>query len=480
MSKHVAPYRWADLLAGQVSAPERAEMEAHAAECPQCKRAQVRVSRVSDTLPILRQQPTPELSWDGVRARVHWAVSKGKRSIDQATTRRSWLPMFVGATALAAGAIGVYMFTRPSAPPAVAKATHAPEPVVAAKPLVAMVSRIAGDVMIDGAHLDPAAAFKASLGVGTVLATGDGRIDLQFGEASAFALGPHSTLELRSFDAKTIELVVDGAVDLEVAPRAKDQRFFVVAGDSTVEVRGTRFAVKQDATGTLVSCQHGLVEVRRTGGEVAVGTARKAFVAAGHAIGEAHAVPLTAEELTTLAATSPWSMPGWAAIDNAATLDVRAAAPKREVRVDGVELGTAPFAMRATPGRHTIEAADSTGRLRRAGFVDVSAATPAHFEAMPVEETLLATGAVAARKHDLMTNLDRARVQQCTRRLAKSGLTDTFVQIEITVDAQGAVNVLNVIDTDLPTETAQCIHDAIADVHFGPGAAATWHQKLTL
>jgi hypothetical protein len=415
------------------------------------------------------------------------------------------VPIVVGAAAVAAGGFGIYRITRsPSVAPVVA--THAPEVAMPATPIAALVSRISGDVMIDGAHLDATATFKSPLGTGTVLATGDGRVDLQFGEASAFALGPHSTLELRSFDSDTIELVVDGAVDLEVAPRTKHQRFFVVAGDATVEVRGTRFAVRHDATGTLVSCQHGLVAVRAnsaTATELAVGTARKAFVPTGHAITEARAVPLTAEELTTLAVTAPWATPGWNPdfAARTASLDVVAAAPHRAVRVDGIELGAAPFAMRAAPGRHTIEAADSTGRFRRAGWVDVSANAPARFEAMPIEspalpgEAALPKGgagsieetppvgsgsAIATRKHELTGGLDHARLHQCTRRLAKSGLTDTFVQIEITVDAAGAVNVLNIIDTDLPSDTAQCVHDALADVHFRAGSAASWRQKLTL
>ncbi|HEX7699141.1 MAG TPA: FecR domain-containing protein, partial [Kofleriaceae bacterium] len=477
---------------------ERAEMDRHAATCTKCDRARVRVQRVSDTFPILRHKAPPELGWDSIRARVHWAVSKAKRATgEQPMAHRRWLPILVGAVAVAAGGLGVYWVKGSSVAPVVA--THAPEPatpvtpVTPATPVIALVSRISGDVMIDGAHLDATATFKSPLGTGTVLATGDGRVDLQFGEASAFALGPHSTLELRSFDSDTIELVVDGAVDLEVAPRTKHQRFFVVAGDATVEVRGTRFAVKHDATGTLVSCQHGLVAVRANGAtttELAVGTARKAFVPAGHAITESRAVPLTAEELTTLAVTAPWATPGWNPdfAARTASLDVVAAAPCRAVRIDGIELGAAPFAMRATPGRHTIEAADSTGRFRRAGWVDVSANAPARFEAMPIESPAAAppngavgsVSAIATRKRELTTGLDHARLHQCTRRLAKSGLTDTFVQIEITIDASGAVNVLNIIDTDLPSDTAQCVHDALADVHFAAGSAASWRQKLTL
>jgi hypothetical protein len=495
MSKHVPPHRWADVMAGEVASAERAEMEAHAATCKRCDRMRVRVQRVSDTFPVLRQAPPPELGWDGVRARIHWTISKAKRDTEShpKVARRPWLPVLLAGSAIAAGA-GIYAVTRAPSPvvAVVAPPTHAPE--VAAHPaaLTALVSRLAGDVMIDGVRSSSdGAAFTKPLGAGSVLATGDGRIDVQFGEASAFALGPRSTLELRSFDANTIALVVDGSVDLEVAPRANQQRFFVIAGDRTIEVRGTRFAVKHDAGGTLVSCQHGLVAVRDAAGqnrdhELEVGTARKAFVPAQRAVTEAHAVPLTADELARLVTATPWSTPGWNAdlATRTAPLAITTAAPHRTVRVDGVELGAAPFAMRVAPGRHTVEAADAAGRFRRAGWVDVALGTrTSQFEAPPIEEAPLPASpaaAISARKHQLAIGLDRARLQQCTRRLAKSGLTDTFVQIEITVDAGGAVNVLNIIDTDLPADTASCVHDALAETKFPAGVAATWREKLTL
>ena len=505
MTKHVVPHRWADVLAGHVSRGERAEMERHAATCPRCDRDRVRVQRVSDTFPVIREQPAPELGWDGVRARIHWAVSKARRQRDRrdghgapgeldadargaSGSRRRLVPIVAAVAAVVVGGVGVYSVTRSAAPaPRVAPIAHASVAHPTPAPLTALVSRLAGDVMIDGARpADAGAAFARPLGAGTVIATGDGRLDVQFGEASAFALGPRSTLELRTFDADTIALVVEGSVDLEVAPRAKHQRFFVIAGDRTIEVRGTRFAVKQDATGTLVSCQHGLVAVRdATAHEVEVGTARRAFVPAGHGTAEAHAVPLTADELAGLAAATPWATPGWSAAlaARSAPLEIATAVPHQVVRVDGLELGLAPFAMRVMPGRHTIEAADPAGRFQRAGWVDVNGSEVAHFEAPAVDEPALAASpnaAIRARRHEFAAGIARAGIQPCMRRLAKSGLTDTFVQIEITVDASGAVNVLNIIDTDLPAGTAACVHDALSNIHFAAGPAASWRQKLTL
>jgi hypothetical protein len=494
MSKHVAPHRWADLLAGTVDDEERTTLERHAAECARCARARQRVSRASDTFPAIRTQSAPELGWDGVRARVHWSVSTAKHERVRmavlptlaATLRKHVALAGTGVALAAAATVGTVMFVHHRSEP-IALVPVTPKHVAPPAAVTALVSRVAGDVMIDGVR--PARAFDVTLGQGSVLATGDGRLDVQFGEASAFALGARSTLELRMFDADTIELRVEGSVDLVVAPRAKTQRFRVLAGDETIEVRGTRFSVTHDASGTHVACQHGLVAVRDVAGEVAVGAAREAFVPAGHTLANTQAVPLSAEALDRLVKTTPWTTPSWTPdlAAHSAPLAITTAASRpparaRDVRVDGIELGQAPFAMRVMPGRHTIEAADAKGRFRRAGWVDVAAGAASQFEALPIveDEPSIPTNSIAVRKKQLAAGIDRERLRACTRRLAKSGLDDTYVQLEIAVDDAGAVNVLNIVDTDLPSATASCVHDVLADVHFAAGPAATWHEKLRL
>src|SRR5262249_38935229 len=151
---------------------------------------------------------------------------------------------------------------------------------------------------------------------------------------------------------------------------------------------------------------------------------------------------------------------------------------RRDVRVDGVELGLAPLRVRVMPGRHTVEAADSAGRFRRAGWIDVTAAPHGARLEVPAEPP--ATGAITERRHQLGAGIDRLRLGRCMRSIAKAGLTGTYVQIEISVDAQGAIGMLNVIDTDLPSTTASCVHDALAEVRFGRGAAASWRERIDL
>jgi hypothetical protein len=488
VSRHVAPHLWADAFAGRLDSDTRAELDRHADECPRCARARATVRRASDTFPSIRTQPAPELGWDSVRARVHWSVSTAKHS--RVSMRRfpriPKLGIALGAAALVAGGVTVYLAASHHGASAPTLAHATPPPVVKhPAALTALVSRLAGDVMIDGIRPTSATtAFEHPLVAGTVLATGNGRIDVQFGEASGFALGPRSTLEVKKLDAETIELAVEGVVDVEVAPRAKGQRFFIVAGDQTVEVRGTRFSVTHDPHGTRVACQHGLVAVTDAHhpGTVEVGAARRAFVAVDQTLADVHAAPLTVDELGQLAKATPWTTPGWnpdLAI-HSAPLEITTPG-KRDVRVDGIELGEAPLQMRVMPGRHTIETADAAGRFRRAGWVDVNAARAARFEALPVvdEPVVTPSSSILRRMKQFSAGIDHERLRACTRRLAKSGLTDT-VQIEISVDAFGAVNVLNVIDTDLPADTATCVHDVLSDVRFSAGPAATWRDKIAL
>lgn len=483
MSRHIAPHRWADALAGRLE-PERVrKMDDHAAACTRCTGTRRQVERAVESFAAIASQPAPQVGWDSVRARVHWSVSTAKHRRVEVSAPRSrhwarWFAVGIGAAGLAAVAyLGIFARDVP-APPLVHRAGPPPEP------MVALVSRLAGDVWIDGSQEGSTEAFAKQLGAGTVLATGAGRIDLQFGQASGLALGPRSSLKVVRLDAQVIELAVDGVVDIDVGPRGPGERFVVTAGDYAIEVRGTRFTVTHDGRGTRVACRHGLVAVRdrRRAGALEVGAARSAFVAADAVPGDwlsVKAVPLTAEEAAQFATSAPFIAPIWSRdlLAHSAPLTI-ASTQKRSVRIDGIEVGEAPLRMRVMPGRHTIETADPGGRFRRAGWVDVSAAEGAVFEVADAAARPTSSS-TAQRKKQFAAGIDWARLGACTRRLTKSGLTDT-VHIEISVDTHGEVNVLNIIDTDLPAGTATCVHDVLSGVRFDAGPAATWRDRIDL
>jgi hypothetical protein len=479
MSGHVAPHRWADLWAGRVEDPERLVMERHAERCRACAWSRQRVTRASDSFASIRTQPAPEVSWDEVRARVHWSVSTERRAaLRQRRPAYGWL-LAATATGIAVALVTGRATLRTSASQPIAKHSEpATPPAAPPAALAGLVNRASGDVMVDGVR--PADLFARPLTQGSRIATADGRVDIQFGDKSAFALGPRSTIELRRFDAETVELAIDGTVDITVAPRTSGQRFLVDAGDHVIEVRGTQFRVAHDASSTNVACRHGLVTVSDKTGKVEVGAARRVHVANGSSVASEHVVALSSDEISTLAQATPLALPLWdpiALAQNSAPLEV-ATSGRRDVRVDGVELGLAPLRVRVMPGRHTVEAADSAGRFRRAGWVDVAAAPYGARLDVPAEPP--PTGGITERRRQLRTHIDQPRLGRCMRSIAKAGLTGTYVQIEIAVDAQGAVGFLNVIDTDLPSATASCVREVLADVRFGHGAAATWRERIDL
>lgn len=488
---HVAPTRFADALAGRLSPAERAADDAHARGCPRCAAVQARVARASDSFASIRALPAPELPWDAVRARVHWAVSKEKRLGTGEPVARRRGPWAIAGLAVAAG-ITALVVTRADAPAPIA---HAPAARLIAEtppvarprpaPLVGLVSRSAGEIRVDGAPVPD--LYAHALGAGRVLATGEGRVDIQFGDGSAVALGPHSTVELRRFDAEAVELVVRGTLDVEVAPRAPGQRFVVIAGDREVLVRGTQFRVEHGPAGTAVACRHGLVVVRDPQAEVEVGAARRIALPAAAPLSPARVEPLTVDELDVLAAATPLRGPLWdpaALLASSAPLSIEGSA--RAVRLDGVEIGFAPLVVRVMPGRHTVEATDSAGRFRRAGWVDVAAPAPGATVpparlALPTEpRTGASTASSEQRRRQLQGGIDRTRLGRCLRSIAKSGLTGTYVQIEIAVDASGAVEYLNVIDTDLPSATTRCVQKVLDGVRFGRGASASWRERIDL
>lgn len=80
--------------------------------------------------------------------------------------------------------------------------------------------------------------------------------------------GSDTSVQVASADDNaTVLLLARGSVDCEVAPRNGRPPFRVVAGDVTVEVVGTRFAVARTGAGVRVDVTHGTVRVRGPAGE---------------------------------------------------------------------------------------------------------------------------------------------------------------------------------------------------------------------
>ncbi len=487
MIGHIAPVRWAKLAAGEVSAPAAARMRAHAARCVRCRQAQERIAAARAAMRELREGTGPELPWDSIRAKVRWQLGAGEAAEPRASWR--WRGAVAAVATVGAVVTAVALWPEPerAAAPPVALAPSGPRPavapsVVASSPLSALVTRVRGVAQLDGTR-DGAALFSRVVGSGSVVATAAGTIDLQLGEGTALTLGPRSTLRLERFDTAAIELSIDGVIDLEVAPRRPGQRFLVRAGAQTVEVRGTRFRVEHHADHTRVACHHGLVRVHDGAAEVAVA----AGVVASLRTGEPPlSSALSSSEELALALAAPYRLP-W---DDAGALAAGSArlelevAPTRRVRVDGQELGAGAVAVRVLRGRHLVETAAAGEPFQRAGWAEVGAGVASARFSEEEGASSAVGGATArartARLAELRRALDRRQLARCVRSITKQGLADTFVTVELSVERDGAIGYLNIVDTDLPGEVAECVRSELAKLRFGAGLAARLRERLEL
>lgn len=87
------------------------------------------------------------------------------------------------------------------------------------------------------------------------------------GDAVIDARGDTSVSVQTGDDGATTLVLARGSIDCEVAPRNGRPPFRVIAGDTTVEVVGTRFTVTRMGAGARVDVMHGKVAVHTPQGE---------------------------------------------------------------------------------------------------------------------------------------------------------------------------------------------------------------------
>lgn len=505
--RHVAAHRLAELAAGRLVGRAAARVRVHLDGCDACRGAWERVRSARASFADIGGAPAPELKWDRMRAQVYWTMGSGAfaatdtarmRALEQPARRWPWLA--VPALAAAAAVLAVWAPWQGEAAPTrdvVAVPAPVPAPVraipveIAPAALTGVITLIEGDAALTRAGeaaelVDADAIGAASVGTGARLSTGEGRVALQLGAGSVATVGARSALVVARFDEAAIELVLDGELDLEITRRAPGQRFAVIAGGRVVEVRGTAFRVSHRDGEVAVACEHGRVAVSSGDATVEVGAGQALAVSDAEPLLGRAPRPLGDAELASLVASRAAALPMWT--DPATVLRTTAplavVAPRmRAVRVDGVVVGKGPVWMRVAPGRHLVEAEQAPGRFSPARWVEVGAgpSKPLLLAEAPPPPAVDGTRAGrAARRAELARVLDQGRLRTCVRALEKQGIAaGTHVDLELGVDANGAIRFLNIADTDLPARTAGCVRDAVAAARLGTGAAATWRHRIS-
>ncbi len=501
---HLVPHRLGALAAGRITGRAAGRMRVHLDGCDPCRAAWDRIRGARAGFGELAGASGPDLRWDRMRAQIYWSIGSGAHPVATAR-RRGWLlgPVMVAAAAAALVWLAPWRDPAPTGPLATAPAAAPDRAAVVAPiavelvpaPVLALPTLVEGDVTVRPAGattdlIDPAEIGASPLGTGARLTTANGRAALQLGVASTLTLAPRSSLVLRRFDVAGIELVVEGQIDIEVARRAEGQRFVVVAGGRTIEVRGTAFRVSHRDGQVAVACEHGRVAVTDGASTLELGAGQAVEVSDGDSLLGRAARPLSGAELSALLAARPPALPMWTdpvtVLRTTAPLSV--VAPRlRAVRVDGVVVGAGPMWMRVPAGRHLVEAEHAPGRFGAGRWIEVgtAATSPLILTAEPPASPSVpgprSSGAGrTVRRAELRRALDQGRIGTCVRALAKQGvIAGTHIEFEIGVDGDGALRFLNIADTDLPSRVADCVRDAVAATRLGPGPAASWRHRLS-
>jgi ferric-dicitrate binding protein FerR (iron transport regulator) len=489
VTSHVKPHRWADAARGMLAPAAVQSMDEHAAGCARCARQRERVMSSINAFGDIAGAEAPPLRWEHIGARIYWITSSERRNSQRGTRPRR--ARWAGAALLAAAGVAAIAYMGRSGEPAGARpglaeqaaaepgdAVHAPAGAVDAvgaeapapgTPLGGLITFLQGEVSMAGSAL----GFDDLLVQGHRITTGAGKIAVQFDRDSGFTLAENSSLELRAFDQRRVELVVEGSVVVDITRRAPEQTFVVVAGRRQIHVRGTSFAVHHRGDHLRVACGHGEVAVVSASGEEVAALAGQVLQ------WEDNVQRAGTLDLDAVAALQRevFRVPAWtgagALRDTSSTL-VIAASARQSVEIDGVVVGAGSFSVRVMPGRHHVRAEGVPGTWLE---LDPGAAVKMAVRAQPPSQPAAVAG---QRRGELEAAIaDNSRVHTCVRALDKQGVLEgAYIILDIGILRDGTVAHLNIVDTNLGRSTARCVRDMVDMIDFAPGPAATVQHRI--
>jgi hypothetical protein len=276
-----------------------------------------------------------------------------------------------------------------------------------------------------------------------------------------------------------VVLRVTGAVTVELERRRADQRFAVLAGERSVEVRGTVFRVAHQAGAIDVAVTRGKVAVIDGGGELEVAAPMRLALAASARLGTMVPAPVLQAASRELAdAMRVPLVPVWrggAELRGGSAMLSVTAAPRTQVSVDGRPVASGSFSLRTLPGRHLVEA----GAVSR--WVEVEAGAAATVAVVDRDRS------TSERPGQLDAQLvaHRAAVDQCGEAGRKagpgrgpSGGDDLQLRVEIGINADGSVDFVAPVRASLEPGVDRCLLDLIRDRFTFPAGTKATVQKV--
>lgn len=253
MKRHDDGLLW-DFAAHALDSTEAKEVEAHLADCPDCREQLASVQVACEALELARAA-RPTVDWQPIDESVGRLVER--RLAEQA--RRPWLKRFVLGIAAVSTVAALAFFTLTHVEPTVAPLPESPPPPVL---LTARIDRA------QGLSREGVSVFDgAPLAAGDLLeTTAGGRAFVHLPDLSHLRLGAASSLTLTRADVDDVALTL-GKGHLAVRSSGQDRKAFTVhAGSLSVHSVGNAFVVTHDAQATEIAVAEGRVAVEFVNG----------------------------------------------------------------------------------------------------------------------------------------------------------------------------------------------------------------------
>ncbi len=399
------------------------------------------------------------------------AMEMAIRRMAKEEARRALLRRRIGPAVgivAAAAAAAIVMWPRsapaPSVPgesaPQVAEAPAVPTPSVPEAPAPA-TAFILGTL---GAETDGSA-----IGLGTTLEEGQtvrvdagGRIDIALlPETTATLMGPAEMTIARLREGEVALSLAEGEVGCVVKTGTE---FAVDAGDTLVEVRGTRFAVTREGESASVRLLEG--HVRATRGTVIRELHAPAFLPATGPDGRASQRPEgDAPEPVAALPYAPFDgLPG--------TLSLGALEDRAELQLDDVSIGPvgAEFALRAAAGERSLRLTFEDGRVAHQ-IVPVSEgmATLRDWSVESAPAARPRRGTLAVEDIQPVVRRGQRGLRRCYERVLRNRpSTSGRLRLRISVASSGLVTRAAVSGADVPEALRSCIAAQARGWRFPP------------
>ncbi len=454
--------------AGELSPEGRRRVEAHLGTCEVCREALASMRVYDELVRDVKAEPVPEPDWSRMELALRREARRARRRIGPAV----WVGL-----AAAAAAVLAFLYTQRGAPeetlveaPRVEPGEARPEParLRITGEVTAVVQGVSGGTDV----LDP-------VEVGTPvreemrIATASGALaHLRFYEGTGVVVQPDTLVKVEELREGRVTLaLLEGAVASEVTPLGEGDRYAVRAGDYTVRVRGTRFAVVHGESGTAVTVDEGVVEVLR-GGEVVATVA-----APGIWRSDDDVEPIGEGQVPEPLALAPEAA-GWP------VLELPEIDWVRSWQVRGRELPPGAIAMRVPAGDCDVSALGDHGRSWRGRIVLAGEGQLLEPEAIRPSAPEVRVGTLAPALIAPVVERGKHGLRRCQRQVdLETGQTVVGqFTLRVTIGRTGEVQRAELASQGEPPPAAyrECVLSQVGNWTFPPptGGIVTFEQPL--